>query len=152
MALPFTPAIWAYSGVSQPIRTYNQTATENIAGVTSGNKTLTIDVYEDGVIQGFLGSLNINTLNNYAPNTNYITVSILRNGQTLFSQSVNFLDFPYYRGLAVYETLNMLSGAEVRAGEQFKINVFYSNNANSDINFTYNIMLTIKSISRSFSV
>lgn len=146
MGLPAIPIVQAYSGVSQPIRTYNQ------SGTSTTDSTLTLNVYEDGIIQGFLGFVDINQLDNYAPNSNYMTISITRNGNTLIQQTVNFYDFPYYRGQAFYDTLNMLSGAEVKAGEVFKIVVDVTTNANSAVNYTSGISLIIKAQARQFVI
>lgn len=148
--------IWAYSGISQPIRTYSTSGSYFVGYIDGTARTLDLNIVEDGVLMGFLSFLNLTALE-VAPGPGgqlpYITITLSRNGQTLLSSRQNVSDYSPNGGLAFYETLNVLSGAEVKAGEVFRISVVSSNPyGGQSETYTMGISAVLKSQQRQFSV
>lgn len=149
------PSIQAYSGVSQPIKAYNGSGTINLVGSTSTTTTQTytssFTVTQNGIVQGFLATAESSsaTIGNASA---YAKYTIKRNGATITSQTGIFTRtdiYPnsYAPGTMFYETLNMLAGAEVYAGEIFTMEIEVSLPASNPIhryNETHQMNLIIK--------
>jgi len=152
------PYIQAYSGVSQTLRNYESSLNSNhsfIAVPPNGTDTTTINVSENGTIQGFFAEVDLSSGSFSDPNMTLI-FKLKRNGQEIFKQSLNVYEWVtltgYSKGILLYETLNFLSGAEVVAGETLTLDVDWSIPGGSgNIQYTQKINLVIRAISRQFN-
>lgn len=140
-----------FSGISRPLREYIQSAD---VSVSATNKTkLTISISENGVIQGFLSSVNIYSVGlgsaGYGENINVI---VRRNGATIHTSHISLRAFYENQkmGLAYYETLNFLSGAEVQSGEVFEMEINYNPSAGGSIGYLANFNMVVKNIPSSY--
>lgn len=140
-----------FSGVSIPLRNYVQY--QDVTASTTDQKKLTITITDNGVIQGFLASVNIYSLGlGSAGYTENLNVFIRRNGQVIHTSHVSLRSFyeGQKMGLVYYETLNFLSGAEVFAGEVFEMEVNYNPIAGGSIGYLANFNMAVKNTSRSY--
>lgn len=151
------PNVIAYSGISQPVRTYSDSsnASHTLPSGGSGTDTVQFTVTDNGVLQGFLAELDLSSVS--AGMVGVITIIISRNGSQIFQQTMSIPEWNattgQTKGILMYETLNFLAGAEIFAGEIFKLSVSYTiPGTGSNWTWTPKINATILAKARQFII
>lgn len=134
--------ILAYTGVSNPIRIYRVGENDRvISGSTTYNYDFTIS--ENGVVMAILATVLAKTIDVVGGN---IYFKVIRNGETIASGGTapatweaNFGD----AGVMFYETINILSGAEIQSGDSFRLQV-ESSSLNTSLTYDASFVLIQK--------
>jgi len=146
-------AVSAYSGVANPLRIYSSGEDSFVFPLNATTtKNYNITLSDNGVIQGFLATVNISAFSVAGPGGT-ITCKLKRNGETLHTSSVDLATFDtaFEVGIVYSESLSFLSGAEVKAGEVFQLNIVCTT-VGTTVTTDLRINMVTNAVSRSFQV
>lgn len=149
--MPQNPLVLAYSGVGNPIKTYNAYNSFTNSHVASKTDTLSFNISQNGTIQSFLANVNVTSLGGTSIG-GLFKVTLKRNGAVLHSSTfdlqLTLAASGTYCGSIYYETLNFLAGAEVYNGETFEMELKETGGDGATV-FTFEAQFNMAVLSKS---